>query len=90
MFTKPLKNSATLLLPANLNEIESALKSLKVWKLIEGFRGKSSDAEAVIAAVEAITRFADTHADTLEELDVNPLLVLTNGVVAVDALVKMR
>ncbi len=90
MLTELLKNSATLLLPANLNEIESALKSLKVWKLIEGFRGKSGDAEAVIAAVEAIASFAVAHTDSLEELDVNPLLVLQKGVVAVDALVKMR
>ena len=90
VLTELLHDSVTLLLPTNRDEIETALKSLKVWKLVEGFRGKSGDAEEVIKAIEAITRFADTHADTLEELDVNPLLVLTNGVVAVDALVKMR
>jgi acetate---CoA ligase (ADP-forming) len=90
IFTELLKDSATLLLPTNRNEIETALKSLEVWKLVEGFRGKSGDAEAVINAVEAIARFAEAHAETLEELDVNPLLVLSNGAVAVDALIKMR
>ena len=44
----------------------------------------------MIAAVESVARFANAHLDTLEELDVNPLLVLPKGVVAVDALVKMR
>jgi acetate---CoA ligase (ADP-forming) len=90
IFTELLQDSATLLLPTNRNEIETALQSLRVWKLVEGFRGNSGDAEAVINAVEAITRFAEFHADTLEELDVNPLLVLPDRVVAVDALVKMR
>jgi acetate---CoA ligase (ADP-forming) len=90
IFTELLQDSATLLLPTNRNEIETALQSLRVWKLVKGFRGKSGDAEAVINAVEAITRFAEFHADTLEELDVNPLLVLPDRVVAVDALVKMR
>jgi acetate---CoA ligase (ADP-forming) len=85
-----LKDTATLLLPTNRSEIETALKCLKVWKLIEGFRGKSGDKEATIAAIEAIAHFADFHADTLQELDVNPLLVLPKGAVAVDALVKMR
>jgi acetate---CoA ligase (ADP-forming) len=90
IFTELLQDSATLLLPTNRNEIETALQSLRVWKLVKGFRGNSGDAETVINAVEAITRFAEFHADTLEELDVNPLLVLPDRVVAVDALVKMR
>jgi acetate---CoA ligase (ADP-forming) len=90
ILTELLQDSATLLLPTNRIEIETALKSLKVWKLVEGFRGKSGDVDAVINAVEAITRFAEFHADTLEELDVNPLLVLPKGVVAVDALIRMK
>jgi acetate---CoA ligase (ADP-forming) len=90
ILTELLQDSATLLLPTNRSEIETALKFLKVWKLITGYRRKSGDAESVIAAIEAITHFAETHTDTLEELDVNPLLVLPKGVVAVDALVKMR
>ena len=90
VLTELLQDSATLLLPTNRSEIETALKSLKVWKLIEGFRGKSGDAEATISAIEAIARFADYHADTLRELDVNPLLVLPEGAVAVDALIRMR
>ncbi len=90
IFTELLKDSATLLLPTNRDEIVSALKSLKIWKLVEGFRAKSGDVEAVIAAVESIASFAMAHADSLEELDVNPLLVLPDGAVAVDALVRMR
>jgi len=30
------------------------------------------------------------HGDRLEELDVNPLLALPKGAVAVDALIRMR
>jgi acetate---CoA ligase (ADP-forming) len=90
VLTELLQDSTTLLLPTNRAEIETALHSLKVWKLISGFRGKSGDTEATIAAVEAIARFAEAHADTLEELDVNPLLVLPKGAVAVDALVNIK
>jgi len=40
----------------------------------------------------AITAYAEAHADRLEELDVNPLLVLPEGrgAVAVDALIRLR
>ena len=90
ILTELLKDTATLILPTTRTEIERALQSLKVWTLVEGFRGKSGDAEAVIAAVEAVARFAAAHRGFIEELDVNPLLVRKDGAVAVDALIKMR
>ena len=34
--------------------------------------------------------FAKAHSAHIEELDVNPLLVLPKGAVAVDALIRMR
>ncbi|WP_373503420.1 acetate--CoA ligase family protein [Aestuariivirga sp.] len=90
ILTELLKDSVTLILPTSRPEIERALKTLKVWKLVEGFRGKSGDKDAVIRAVEAVAAFADAHRGLVEELDVNPLLVLPDGAVAVDALIKMR
>ena len=90
ILTELLKDSVTLILPTSRAEIERALKSLKVWKLVEGFRGKSGDQHAVIKAVEAVAAFADANRGRIEELDVNPLLVLPDGAVAVDALIKMR
>ena len=90
IITELLKDSATLLLPTNRNEIIRALKSLRIWKLIEGYRGKHGDAEAIITSVEAVAAFAATHETTLEELDINPLFVLPQGTVAADALVRMR
>jgi acyl-CoA synthetase (NDP forming) len=90
VLTELLKDSTALLLPTYGEEIEAALKSLEIWKLVEGFRGKSGDAAAVIRAVEAVAAFASSHSNTLEELDVNPLLVLPDGAVAVDALIRMR
>jgi acyl-CoA synthetase (NDP forming) len=92
ILTELIKDSATLILPTSRPEIERALHSLKVWKLIEGFRGKSGDRDSVIRAVEAIAAFAEAQRGIIEELDVNPLLVLPlgQGAVAVDALIRMR
>ncbi len=90
ILTELLKDSVALLLPTSRTEMVHALQSLRVWKLVEGFRGKAGDQEAVFRAVEAIAAFAQAYAPSLEELDVNPLLVLPDGVVAVDALIRMR
>lgn len=90
ILTELLKDSVTLILPTSRPEIQRALKALKVWKLVEGFRGKSGDQQAVFEAVEAVAAFAAAHRGLIAELDVNPLLVLPHGAVAVDALIKMR
>ena len=90
ILTELLKDSVTLLLPTSREEIIRALKSLKVWKLVEGFRGKSGDQKAVIDAIMAVASFAEAHGAHIEELDVNPLLALPKGAVAVDALIRMR
>jgi acyl-CoA synthetase (NDP forming) len=90
IFTELLKDSATLLLPTNRGEITRALHALRIWKLVEGFRGKSGDQDAIIKAIESVAAFAAAHDSQIEELDINPLFVLPQGAVAADALIRMR
>jgi succinyl-CoA synthetase beta subunit len=88
-----LGDSASLLLPASDDGIRAAILSLKTAPLLQGFRGRPvGDLEAAVAAAAAIARFAEAHADELEEIDVNPLIVRPQGLgaIAVDALIRMR
>ncbi|WP_374380670.1 acetate--CoA ligase family protein [Dongia sp.] len=90
IYVEILKDAARLLLPAAKGEIERAIRSLKMLPLLDGFRGRpKGDLPALVAAIEAIAAYAETHCATLAELDINPLLVLPQGrgVVAVDALI---
>ena len=87
-----IDDHATLLLPASTAEIEAALRSLKIAKLLDGYRGAGcGDWPALIASVELIARYAEAHRATLIELDVNPLLVFAagSGAVAVDAVIRL-
>jgi hypothetical protein len=84
-------DSRTLLLPTDRESVAEALATLKVAKLLTGFRGRpAGDREAAIDTVLAVAAFAETQRDTLEELEINPLLVLTDGVAAVDVLLRLR
>lgn len=75
-----LKDSATLLLPATRPEIEAALRSLRMFLLLDGYRGRpKADLGAAIAAIETIAGFAVAHAGEIEELDINPLIVCAEG-----------
>ncbi|AXF23846.1 CoA-binding protein [Burkholderia pyrrocinia] len=85
-----IRDTATLLLPVRENDVRDALLGLKLGPLLTGYRGRpKADLDAVVANVMAIARFAQAHADTLVELDVNPLLAMEHGAVAVDALVRL-
>jgi acyl-CoA synthetase (NDP forming) len=91
ILTELLGDSAVVLLPASRTDIKAALRGLKVFRLIDGYRGTAGDEEATLDAIEAVARFAMAHESTLEELDINPLLVLEKGMgaIAADALVRL-
>jgi acyl-CoA synthetase (NDP forming) len=75
-----LKDSATLLLPTNRNEVESALRGLKMFPLLDGYRGQArADLDAAVDAILGIADFAAQNAGRIEELDINPLIVCGEG-----------
>ena len=80
-----------LLLPTSRKEIADALRTLRTYTFLSGFRGQpEGDFQGTVVAVEAIANFALDRADGLLELDVNPLMVRPNGhgAIAADALVR--
>ena len=88
-----LTDSVTILLPATRDTVADGLGKLRVSRLLEGFRGNPpGDREALIDSILAVATLAMEERDRLVEVDVNPLMVLKEGrgVVAVDALVRVR
>lgn len=88
IFVELLKDAESLLLPVRREEVEAAIRRLKTFPLLDGFRGRpAASLTPVIDAVMAIAAYAEENRATLLELDVNPLMVMENGVLAVDALI---
>ena len=91
IFVELLRQTEQVLLPASRAEIEAALARLTLHRVLTGYRGRPGcDMPALIDAIAAVAAFAMAHRDLLEELDVNPLLALPRGAVAVDALIRMK
>jgi succinyl-CoA synthetase beta subunit len=85
-----LADSVTLLLPTSASEVERALRRLKCFALLDGFRGRPrADLQAVVHSVLAIAAYAESQASRLIELDVNPLIVTANDAIAADALIRL-
>ena len=85
--TELLDDSVTLLMPSTRQCFRKALETLKVFRVLCGYRGKpAADIDAILDAIEAVQRFVTEHADKVHELDINPLIATPVSVVAVDAL----
>jgi acyl-CoA synthetase (NDP forming) len=82
-----LADTQTLVLPATAQDIDHALRRLRLWPLLDGYRGRpKADTGAAIAAVLSLqSLFHATPA--LEEIEINPLILRAQGAVAVDAVI---
>ncbi len=83
-----LADTVTLVLPVTEAQVLEAAKGLRLWPLLDGYRGRpKADMQAVAAM--AVRLGALMLADeSLEEIEINPVLVRETGAVAVDALVR--
>ncbi len=88
-----LEDSAILTLPVTEESIRDAIAGLKISRLLDGYRGNpKGDIAALIRTVAAAASYVVANASKLEELDINPIMVLPDGhgAVAADALIRRR
>lgn len=93
VWTELMKDACHALLPVDAAEAEAMLRSLKGFKLLDGYRGApKADVAAAAQAIAALGQAVLAGGDALREVEVNPLLVLPEGrgAVAVDALVLLN
>ena len=88
-----LEDTVILLLPTTPDDISEALSRLKISRLLDGYRGgPKADKSALVAAVASAAVYVASKAAQVEELDLNPLMVLSDGkgAIVADALIRRR
>ena len=85
-----VQDSAVLIFPFDRSDIVQAIAKLKIGKLLKGYRGSTGDTNAIVQVVESIVLYVENNADSLVELDLNPLYVYqgNGGAIAVDAYIQ--
>ena len=79
--------------PIGREEALSLLGELKGAALLDGVRGApAADRDALAGLIATLSRFAADHADLIEEIDLNPVIVHPpgQGLTVVDALIVKR
>lgn len=90
VFTEVLADVAVRPLPLDRRDAEEMVRSLRGYPLLQGARGRAkADVKALVDVVLAVARMA-AATPNLAELDLNPVVVLPRGAVAVDSLVVLE
>lgn len=85
-----LKDRVNLSMPTDAIAVETGLKQLNIYKILQGYRGgAAADLEQIIETVMALQKFVIQNQDNLQEMDINPLICTENNVYVADALIRM-
>jgi acetyltransferase len=91
VLTEVLKDVTYRIAPFDLDTAREMIAELRGARLLDGYRGgPPAEKEALAHALVAASQMAAVLAPRLMEVDINPLFVGPNGVVAADALVVLR
>jgi acetyl-CoA synthetase len=88
-----MKDSASLLLPTDKEQVLHTLDQLLCAPLFGGFRGApTADLDAAADVVLAVAGMIEDDPSAIIELDINPLMILAEGqgAVAADALISIN
>jgi acyl-CoA synthetase (NDP forming) len=88
-----LQDVALAPVPLNQAQARDLVEGLQGTRLLQGYRGApAADIDALAALMSQLSHFAAAHAEDIEEIDLNPVLVHARGqgVTVVDALIVRR
>ncbi|MGO8917284.1 MAG: GNAT family N-acetyltransferase [Stellaceae bacterium] len=84
-----LNDTSLELPPLNAALATAQLARTRVWRLLRGYRGKpAADIAGIATVLIRVAQLAADHPE-IRELDINPLLADANGVIAVDARLRV-
>jgi acyl-CoA synthetase (NDP forming) len=90
IFVEAFDDVALRVAPISRADAQEMVEDIRGKRLLDGFRGRPPlDREALIKALMSISSML-TENPSIAEIDINPLLVLENRAVAVDARVLVN
>lgn len=88
VFVEVLKDVTFRLAPFGVDEARRMIDEIQGRAVLDGVRGAPAcDIDALADALARLSVFAANNAERIESIDINPFIVLSEGAVAVDALI---
>lgn len=90
IYVEALNDISAALVPVNKIDAKDMVDQLRIKPILEGIRGESScDLEALYETIEHVSILL-MHAPQIVELDINPLMISEQGIIAVDARIRIK
>jgi len=90
IYAEIYKDIRNILVPECRNRIEEVLEETKIWKIVEGYRGKPALAkEKLIDMIEKIQSLLITYPEIVN-MDMNPVLLDEKTAIVVDAKIYIK
>ena len=83
-------DTVTLVLPVQAAQIEDALDRLTMAPLLQGYRGRARADTGAVVKIALVLAQAIADDATIEEIEINPLIVRSAGAVAADVLMRVE
>lgn len=91
VFTEIMHDVTHRYAPFDSETAKAMIHDIKGVKLLQGYRGKAPcNIDALADAISRLSLLVADHAERIAEIDINPLFVNADGVVAADALVVLK
>jgi len=91
IFVEALGDVSFRIVPVTRRDAEEMIREIKGHRVLQGMRGRPpADVDAIVDAILRVSQLVTDYADDIEELDINPLVVFSEGAKAVDALVTRK
>ena len=88
--TELVKDVAVRITPISRGDALRMVRSLKTFPLLDGYRGApKADVDALVDVLVRVSALVEAHPQ-VAEMDLNPLIVHTDGAVAVDARIRLE
>ena len=88
IYAEVMKDIAFAEAPLSNEQAEKMILSLKGKDLFYGARGQSStDIKSLIKVIVSLSNFIAANSDQVDQVEMNPLLVTENQIIALDALI---
>ncbi|MFZ5633974.1 MAG: acetate--CoA ligase family protein [Bacillota bacterium] len=91
IFVEVLKDVSFRIAPVSPGDARDMIEEIKGCGVLKGVRGKPpADIDAIVDVILKISALVTDYRESIEELDINPLVVYPKGVKAADAMLVVR
>lgn len=89
IFVEVMEDVAFRIAPIDKKEALEMMAETRGFKILDGYRGKSYDMDTIATLITKVSKLLDKRKD-IAELDINPVIALKKGALAVDARIVLE